>query len=614
MNAFSNVFRIPLLVVASLLPASCVHPAPVMPAPTATDALANVPIGAPILWTVPVVEVPSLEAEVETAVLRARGATWGGPLSARWKQRPAIEYYEDPLFESAAFSATSALHVPPDMSITVSRFRIFREVAYYDVASHRIIARNTIRDPRWVLPAIKHSFARAVATALAWDEHGAVVDNDDDDAIARYGQALRFAEGSRTAEAAFPSGAGRVSLRDFGRLPSPKSAGTRRGDVEDLIGLTWGPKAATYKGAESSLTDALFDDFLRREAGRLLAAPRDAADERSLYADPPRTLTTALDRAAWSTPPKTKMTAKDGWTVSSFHDGSYETALALALGTLDEDSVFRCARAVRGVYYAEMPVKAGGQPKDGASARPGARCYVYSADSVGEAAGRCLQRTLEGLGWTPASWSTPSARIVCSDVPNGFAAVAEQALTVSASPSDPTAPLVLPPPPASDQGWIPVPGETADRRTPRAALRPPGGLPASFTEGKWSTGGHTTNVLFRKEPLDEALARAAGIAEIFDSQLGESDETKKETKQAMHGYPAVPTVLRDQLVAFGRPLPAARLRRSWLATGRRLDVWVTPFDGAMLTVIVRHAAENETDDRPEIGNPNAAGIAPQGRP
>jgi hypothetical protein len=577
-----------------------VHPAPVVPVAAATDVLEKLPLGAPIPWMVPVVELPSLEAEVEAAVLRARGAAWGGTLSARWKHRPTIEYYEDPLFENAAFSAASALHVPTDMSITVSHFRVFREIAYYDVASHRVIARNTIHDPRWVNSAIRHSFARAIATALAWDEHGAVVD-EDDDAVARYGQALRFAEASRTAEAAFPGGAGGVSLRDFGRLPAPKSAsGTRRGDVEDLLGLTWGPKAAAYKGEESLLTEALFDDFLRREAGRLLAAPRDAADERALYADPPRTLTTALDRAVWSAPPKTKMTAKDGWTVSSFPDGSYETALLLALGTLDEDSVFRCTRAVRGVYYAEMPANAD-------SARLGARCYVYAADSVGEAAGRCLQRTVEGLGWKSASWSTAGARIVCSNVPDGFAQAAEQVLTVTASPSDPTAPLVLPPPPASEQGWIPVPGETPGRGTPRVAVRPPGGLPASFSEGKWATGGHTTNVLLRKEPLGEALARAAGIAEIFDSQLGESEETKKETKQAMHGYPAMPTVLRDQLVAFGHPLPAARLRRSWLATGRRLDVWVAPLAGAMLTVIVRHAAETETDDRPEIG-------APQGRP
>lgn len=588
--------------------AGCVHPAPVVPVAAATDALASIPVGAPIPWNVPVVELPSLEAEVEAAVLRARGAVWGGTLSARWKHRPAIEYYEDPLFEDAAFSAASAIHVPADMSITVSRFRIFREIAYYDAASHRILVRNTIHDSPWVTPAIKHSFARAIATALAFDEHGAVVDDNDDDTVARYRQALRFAEGARTAEAAFPSGAGRVSLRDFGRLPSPKPAsGTRRGDVEDLLGLTWGPKATTYKGGESSLTDALFDDFLRREAGRLLAAPRDAADERALYADPPRTLTTALDRAAWSAPPKTKMTAKDGWTISTFHDGSYEAALVLALGSLDEDSVFRCARAVRGVHYAEMPAARDGA---GDAAREGARCYVYSTDSVGEAGAHCLQRALEGLGWTPVSWSTATARVVCSNVPNGFAQAAEQALSVTASPSDATAAIALAAPPASDHGWIPV---AADRSL-HAALRPPGGLPASFSEGKWATGGHSTNVLLRKESLDEALARAAGIAELFDNQLGESEETKKETRQAMHGYPAMPTVLRDQLVAFGHPLPAARLRRSWLATGRRLDVWVAPFAGAMLTVIVRHAAETETDDRPEIGTPDAASVAPRGRP
>lgn len=608
-SAFSNFFRARLLVLPFVVTAGCVHPAPVVPV-TATDPLANVPLGAPVPWAVPTVELPSLEAEVEQAVLEARGRAWGGTLSARWKHRPAIEYYEDPLFEDAAFSAASALHVPAETSISVSHFRIFREVAYYDIASHRIIARSTIHDPRWVPTAIKHSFGRALATALAWDEHGAVVDDDKNRAVARYGQALRLAEASRTADAAFPEGTGRISLREFGRLPTQKPAsGTRRGDLEDLLALTWGPKAATFKGEESLLTPALFDDFLRREARRLLAAPRDAADERALYADPPRTLTTALDRAAWSTPPKAKVTAKDGWTVTPFLDGSYETALLLALGTLDEDSVFRCARAVRGVYYAEMPVKPG-PPKDDNAARPGARCYVYSADSVGEAAGRCLQRTLEGLREHPVSWSTAGARVVCSDAPEGFAQAAEQALTVTASPSDATPTLVLPPAPSSAQGWIPL---AADRSL-RAALRPPGGLPASFSEGRWATGGHSTNVLFRKEPLEEALARAAGIAEIFDNQLGDSEEAKKEMKQAMHGYPAMPTVLRDQLVAFGRPLPAARLRRSWLATGRRLDVWVAPFAGAMLTVIVRHASETETDDRPEIGNPEPASVAPQGRP
>ena len=104
-SVFLTFFRTRLLLLPFAATAGCVHPAPVVPVAAATDVLEKLPLGAPIPWMVPGVELPSLEAEVEAAVLRARGAAWGGTLSARWKHRPTIEYYEGPLFENAAFSA-----------------------------------------------------------------------------------------------------------------------------------------------------------------------------------------------------------------------------------------------------------------------------------------------------------------------------------------------------------------------------------------------------------------------------------------------------------------------------------------------------------------------------